>query len=84
MGTRYIFLPIIAIIFLFFSNLQSKAQTFDWRHIARGADTAEIYITCLWYSENNTFWGGIFRSIDNGLTLSVQQKYIYPNECGEI
>ena len=72
------------IIFLFCCNLQSEAQTFDWRHIARGADTAEIYITCAWYQDNQEWWGAIFRSTDNGTSFSVQNKYIYPDHIHEI
>lgn len=54
------------------------AQTFEFRHIARGADTAEIYITCYWYSDDTTAWGAIFHSIDNGQSFSVQNKYLFP------
>jgi len=59
-------------------------QVFESRHIARGADTAEIYITCHWYDDNIDRWGAIFRSTNNGESFSVQHKYVYPNEIVDI
>ncbi len=61
-----------------------QAQVFENRHIARGADTAEIYITCHWYDDNIDRWGAIFRSTNNGESFSVQHKYVYPDERSEI
>ncbi len=61
-----------------------QGQVFEKRHIARGADTAEIYITCHWYDDNIDRWGAIFRSTNNGESFSVQHKYVYPNEIVDI
>jgi len=72
------------IVLTVFIHIPYRAQTFDWRHLARGADTAEIYITCHWYDINMHRWGAIFRSTDNGASLSVQRKYVWPTGCREI
>jgi len=61
-----------------------RGQVFEARYIARGADTAEIYITCHWYDYNMGAWGAIFRSTNNGESFSVQHKYVYPDELREI
>ncbi|MDP1623856.1 MAG: T9SS type A sorting domain-containing protein [Bacteroidales bacterium] len=54
--------------------------------ITRGADTAEIYVTSYWYKVPTDLfgWGGIFRSPDNGATLTLQHKYIYEKNRNEI
>ena len=55
-------------------------QVFEFRRIAAGVDTAEIYISCYWYGDEPTPWRGVFRSDDNGKTLSVQYKDLWPGE----
>jgi hypothetical protein len=54
----------------------SSQYYYSSRHATRGADTAEIYISCPWYWDHSTAitWHGIFHSFDNGKTLSVQRK----------
>jgi len=45
------------------------------RFMTRGADTAEFYLCCQWYADaEHITWNGIFHSIDNGQSLSVQRK----------
>jgi hypothetical protein len=61
------------------------AQYYTNNHFTRGADTAEIYLSCQWYmDQNNIPWNGIFHSIDNGETLSIQRKTNWYVECGSI
>ena len=60
------------------------AQTFGYRDLARGADTAEIYISCHWYDNYTTSWGAIFHSTNNGQSFTFKYKYIYPDELAEI
>jgi hypothetical protein len=78
-----LFVFILLKVFLLSAN-SSNAQIFDWRHIAKGADTAEIYITCAWYQDTQQWWGGIFRSTNNGESFTIQKKYNYPQEEREI
>jgi hypothetical protein len=84
MKNSYLFAKVIVLWIFCMFDISSSAQTFDWRHIARGADTAEIYITCAWYQDTQQWWGGIFRSIDNGENFCLQHKYLYPNGCREV
>lgn len=64
--------------FIIFPRL-SSGQTFEFRNIAAGADTSEIYINSYWFDDDTTKWGGLFRSTDNGKTLSVQYKDLWPH-----
>jgi len=71
-----LFAAIVNIIILIIPK-EADAQDFEWRMIAKGADTSELYITAYWYDNPLSFddkWGGIFHSTDNGKTLSVQYK----------
>jgi len=70
------FLPFISFSQYYYSS----------RHATRGADTAEIYISCPWYWDHSTAitWHGIFHSFDNGKTLSVQRKTNDAVERGNI
>jgi len=53
--------------------------------MTRGADTAEIYLSCQWYADINYItWNGIFYSVDNGENLSVQHKTNWLVEAGLI
>jgi len=60
------------------------SQPYSHRNLTRGADTSEIYLLCFWYKDQNTLWSGIFRSTDNGKTISVQRKMNYWEEGGSI
>ncbi len=78
----FFFLFFIFLVSLF-TPIVCNSQTFCPRLITRGADTAEIYINIQWYEQmepgtGDTYYGGIFRSTDNGQSLSVQFKYIWP------
>jgi len=60
-------------------------QLYSTQCMTRGADTAEFYLLCPWYfSANSTNWAGIFRSTDNGQTLSIQRKMNWNFEYGLI
>lgn len=64
---------------------QSSFAQYSQHYLTRGADTAEIYFSHLWYGDsNNKVWRGIFRSTDNGQTLSVQRKTFWLDEGGLI
>lgn len=69
-----IFFGLLFFIFSFAYPAHAFSQVFEFRRIAAGADTSEIYINCYWYDDNDIKWGGVFHSIDNGKTLSVQYK----------
>ena len=77
------FLSLLLLIFIgicstFFPG-KSYAQVFEFRHISAGADTGELYISSYWHDDDTTKWGGVFRSTDNGKTLSVQYKDLWPS-----
>lgn len=55
----------------------SYGQTGTFHDITRGADTSEIYLTTFCYIDDAGFWGGIFRSTDNGKNLELKHKYDY-------
>lgn len=58
---------------------------YSTRHVTRGADTAEIYINCWWYEDPNGIqWNGLFRSTDNGKTLTPMRKRKWFEESGVI
>ncbi len=59
---------------------------YSTRRVTRGADTSEIYIICSWYEDSNgILWNGLFRSTDNGQTLTVKRKGVeYLGEGGRI
>jgi len=63
--------------FIIFPRL-SFGQIFEFRNIAAGADTSEIYINSYWFDDDTTKWGAVFHSINNGKELSVQYKNVYP------
>ena len=72
-------------VHLFSHSISSHAQYYTNRYLTRGADTAEIYLSCQWYADVNYItWNGIFRSADNGKTLSVQRKTNFMIEGGTI
>ena len=73
----FLFLGIIIPMISIFIDT-CHAQVFEFRRIGAGSDTAEIYISCYWYDEGDTEYGGVFRSIDNGKTMSVKYKDIWP------
>lgn len=77
-------LPVILLL----STLSLAGPSFSQyssRHLTRGADTAEIYLSCQWYADQNYItWNGIFHSTDNGKTLSVQRKTNFLKEAGSI
>ena len=62
----------------------SFCQGLSTRNLTRGADTGEIYLSCQWYSDCHNTINGIFRSIDNGESLSVQRKTIWAIGAGPI
>ncbi len=65
---------ILSTLILFLVISQADAQ-YTNRYLTRGADTAEIYLLCQWYADDNHItWTGIFHSNDNGETFSVQRK----------
>jgi len=80
-----LYIAIIIIISCFFL-LPDKGYSQINQNIARGADTAEIYITTFWYRVPSQLfgWGGIFRSMDNGATLMLEFKYPYEQHRHEI
>jgi len=66
-----------------FQSVTSGQVYNSTRHITRGADTAEIYISCEWYEDpSGIIWNGIFHSIDNGKTLTLKRKTKYFEEAG--
>ncbi len=76
---------IIAIFLLMVVFTRASYAQYSSRHLTRGSDTAEIYLSCQWYADPDyTTWNGLFRSTDNGQTLSVQRKTNWLVEAGEI
>jgi len=77
---------VLVLLISFFLTPSSFSQLHNSsRHITRGGDTAEIYISCQWYADANYItWNGIFHSTDNGQSLSVQRKTNWLVECGNI
>ncbi|MCK9218946.1 MAG: T9SS type A sorting domain-containing protein [Bacteroidales bacterium] len=78
--------PIFFIVTMLFLGQHIYSQSYySTRHLTRGADTAEIYLSCQWYADQNYItWNGIFHSTDNGQTLSVQRKTNFLVESGTI
>ena len=76
--------PVLIIILFFTFSQYTEAQVFSSRLLTRGADTAEIYLSCLWYVDNSITWNGIFHSTDNGQTLSIQRKTDWNKDSGWI
>jgi len=75
MKTFFFKLPVIASIILVIPAHSAFSQYLTKRHLTRGADTAEIFLNCEWYTDtSNITMNGIFYSIDNGKTLSIQRK----------
>ena len=73
------------LLFNFCLSLFTYPQYYSSRHLTRGADTAEIYLSCQWFaSPNYITWNGIFHSTDNGKTLSVQRTTNFLVESGTI
>lgn len=53
--------------------------------ITRGASTGEIYIVTDWYTDNTgVVHRALFRSIDNGETLTLQYETLYDPPAGEM
>ncbi len=76
---------ILLLLINFSLSSSSFSQYYSSRHLTRGADTAEIYLSCQWYGDPNYItWNGIFHSTDNGQTLSVQRKTNFMVESGTI
>ena len=72
----------IACLFCFSISIFSQYSS---RHFTRGADTAEIYLSCQWFTDaNNLVWNGIFHSADNGQTWSVRRKTEWMVESGPL
>jgi hypothetical protein len=72
---QHILRVILLLASIFLLPGRNVAQVFEFRRIAAGADSGEIYITCYWYdSYPSGPYGGLFRSTDHGQTLSVQYK----------
>jgi hypothetical protein len=70
---------VIMVLIFFLAYEFAFPQFYSQRYVTRGADTAEIYINCEWYSDGyNTIWG-TFHSMNNGASLSVQRKTIFGN-----
>ena len=93
MFLRFIYAPMkniwvkSTILFLFFNVSMSGSLFSQWssRHMTRGADTAEIYLSCQWYADPSYItWNGIFHSTDNGQTLTMQRKSNFLVEAGLI
>jgi hypothetical protein len=76
----------VILLWCTFSQVEpSFSQYYSSRHLTRGADTAEIYLSCQWYADPDYItWNGIFHSTDNGQTLSVQRKTNFLVESGTI
>jgi len=76
MNTKKWFTLLLFIGFFFEAGMELQGQFyFSTRDVTRGADTAEIYINCPWYEDSNgVLWNGLFRSTDNGQTLTVKRK----------
>lgn len=77
--------PVLVLLISLFLAQSTFSQYYSKRHLTRGADTAEIYLSCRWYTDVNYItWNGIFHSTDNGKTLSVQRKTNWEVESGMI
>jgi hypothetical protein len=63
---------------------EAWSQFVSRRDLSRGSDTAELFISCFWYNDEFHTWGGIFHSVDNGQTLTMQHKFSFPSEWPEI
>jgi len=76
MHTKTWFTLLLFIGFFLEAGMEAQGQYyFSTRRVTRGADTAEIYINCPWYKDSNgVLWNGLFRSTDNGQTLTVKRK----------
>lgn len=87
MHTKNWFTLLLFIGFFLEAGMEAQGQYyFSTRHVTRGADTAEIYINCPWYEDSNgVLWNGLFRSTDNGQTLTVKRKgVLFLGEGGKI
>jgi hypothetical protein len=69
---------IVSLLMFFLIIQPCYPQYFTQRNVTRGADTAEIYIGLPWYFNGHTTINGIFRSRDNGASLSVQRGTLEP------
>ena len=78
MHTKTLFISLLFIFFFLEAEREAQGQYyFSQRYLTRGADTAEIYINCLWYEDSNgILWNGLFHSTDNGQTLTVKRKTV--------
>jgi len=75
---------LLTTLILFLGIKYTNAQWTD-RYLTRGADTAEIYLSCQWYADDNYItWNGIFHSTDNGETFSIQRKTDWNKEFGTL
>lgn len=84
MKTCFSFRRILVVLVLLLVYKSSFPQWYSQRYVTRGADTAELYINCEWYSDGTNTIGGTFHSMDNGASLSVQRKTIWPFGDGPI
>lgn len=69
---------IVSLLMFFLIIQPCYPQYFSQRNVTRGADTAEIYISIAWYGDGYNTINGLFRSTDNGASLSVQRKTFAP------
>jgi hypothetical protein len=76
----------LVIILALNAEIDTQGQYYNsTRHLTRGADTAEIYISCWWYEDVNwTQWNGLFHSTDNGQTLTPMRKTKFFEESGVV
>lgn len=79
---KKVFLTVLMLFQLLSNGLHAQ---FCQRVFTRGADTAEIYLRCQWYADENYItWNAIFHSNNNGQSLSVNRKINWMIEGGNI
>ncbi len=76
MKMKYPVSTILVIVLYLGLYIQANGQVYlSTRLLTRGADTAELYLSCRWYYDSNgILWNGLFHSTDNGKSLTLKRK----------